>query len=64
MNLWPEMAVRHGDFKLYANKKAGRTELYNIVNDPFEKNNLANTNVEKVAELNSMWEGWKATLPE
>lgn len=63
-NLWPERAVRYGDFKLLVNKKAGRTELYNIVNDPFEKNNLANTNADKVAELNWMWEGWKATLPE
>jgi len=64
VNKWPERAVRYGNFKLYVNKKAERTELYNIANDPFEKNNIASTNVEKVAELNGLWEGWKATLPK
>ena len=62
-DLWPEMAVRVGDWKLLKSFTTGRTELYNIVTDRFERNDLLLANPEKAAELEEMWMEWKAGLP-
>lgn len=40
------------------NKPDGKIELFNIVNDPFEDDNLANSNPEKVEELRNKIEDW------
>ncbi|MFC1650413.1 sulfatase-like hydrolase/transferase [Candidatus Latescibacterota bacterium] len=48
------LAVRVGDWKLIHNGKTpekGKVELFNISEDPFEKNDLANENSAKVEEL-------------
>lgn len=63
-NRWPEAAVRKDEWKLYHNSKINRTELYNIVEDPFEKNNLKETNSQKVEELLELWKKWKSELPQ
>jgi arylsulfatase I/J len=48
-------ALRHGDWKLIVftgtNGAERKVELFNISKDPNEKNNLADSNPEKVAEL-------------
>lgn len=48
-------ALRHGDWKLivFTGKKGteGKVELFNIAKDPNEKDNLAASNPDKVAEL-------------
>lgn len=64
VNQWPENAVRCGEWKLYHNAKIDSTELYNIANDRFEKNNLAIGNPEKVEQLLGLLKDWKAELPE
>jgi N-acetylgalactosamine-6-sulfatase len=61
---WPENAVRSGDWKLLHNSKIDRTELYNINEDPFEKNNLKDQNPQKVDELMGLLTEWKAGLPK
>ena len=63
-NSWVSMAVRDGEWKLLADEKRERVELYNIAEDTFEKQNRAVTNSEKATELMAMWEEWKRGLPE
>jgi len=61
---WAEAAVRNGDFKLLFNEKISRYDLYNISKDPFEKNNLAENNMQTVSELKILWKNWKKELPK
>ena len=63
-NQWATGVVRFGDWKLLINKKGTRKELYNIVNDPFEKNNLAEEEIEKTEELSILLEAWQKQLPK
>lgn len=46
-------SLRHGDWKLIAHKN-GRYELFNIRLDPFEKNDLAVRELQKVEELTQL----------
>jgi arylsulfatase A len=57
----PRMAssVRKGDFKLIEFYLDHRYELYNIKDDPSEKNNLVNSMPEKARELTTILEKWK-----
>ena len=63
-NSWVYLAVRDGDWKLLADQKRERIELYNITLDRFELNNLTGTNPDKFNEMLSMWDVWKNTLLE
>jgi arylsulfatase A-like enzyme len=47
-------ALRHGDWKLIAPRGAGDVQLYNIAQDPSEKNNVAGVEPGKVAELREL----------
>ena len=51
-------AVRHGDWKLYFDKKG--IELYNIREDINETNDLSSTYPEMTGELKSLWDKWYA----
>ena len=59
----PALAIRDGDWKLYANPDSSRQELYNIPKDPEERTNLAKKNPEVVAKLLPKLLAWKKTLP-
>ena len=61
---WTSHVIREGDWKLLHNVFTGRTELYNIPQDPCETNNLAKKHPEKVKALLRKLETWTATLPE
>ena len=63
-NSWVTLAVRDGDWKLLADKKRQRIELYNITEDRFEINNLTEKNPEKVTKLLAMWDDWNSQLPK
>ena len=62
-DLWPNFAVREGDWKLVTNRDASRVELYNPAEDRAESENLAKSHPETVARLSKMLGEWKATLP-
>ncbi len=60
---WPTFGVREGAFGLVANEAGTRTELYDLIADRSQKNNLA---VERAAQAASMLgkiHEWKRTLP-
>ncbi len=46
-------AIRHGDWKLIITPKGVR-ELYNLSNDPYEKNNLAEKEPQRVEQLEKL----------
>lgn len=54
----PGSAIRKGDWKLVVYYESEKTELFNLVEDPGEKNNVAEQNSCKVAELKSIL-NWK-----
>ncbi|MEZ4810802.1 MAG: arylsulfatase [Allomuricauda sp.] len=62
--LFGNMSVRKGDWKLvkmdepYGN---GGWELYNIINDPGERSDLAQDHPEKVEEMAQLWDEYVAT---
>jgi N-acetylgalactosamine-6-sulfatase len=60
----PRLAVRDGDWKLFTGYDGETVELYNIPNDPEERNNVAEENPEVAERLKKMALDWKATLPE
>lgn len=62
-DLWPDLAVRQGDWKLLKNYKMDKAELFNIAADRFEKNDLLKQYPEKAKELEGLLLGWKARLP-
>jgi arylsulfatase A-like enzyme len=49
-----KIAIRHGDWKLVANRDFTRSELFNLAEDPNETENLAGQLPQKVAELKSL----------
>ena len=51
------------NWKLVTNRDAGYVELYDLVADPLEKNNLKEKHPAVVKELTKMLEQWQATLP-
>jgi len=60
-------ALRHGDWKLIVTAK-GKNELYNLADDPYEKQDLAAKEPQRVAELEKLLaeirKGDVATVPE
>lgn len=55
----PVSAVRARDWKLIEYHEDGRTELYNLKEDPSETRNLAQANTAKAAELLAMLRAWR-----
>ena len=59
----PNVAIRHGDWKLLVNAGGNGTELYNLAADPNETNNLANTESEIAKGLKKAALDWRHSLP-
>ncbi len=57
----PVSAIRARDWKLLEYFEDGQLELYNLANDPSEKNNLAATMPEKARELRTRLNSWRIT---
>ena len=47
-------AVRQGDWKLIISRKNGHSELFNLMNDPYEKHDLAGQESKRVSELQTL----------
>ncbi len=55
-----EFAVRKGDYKLYKNASKEKTMLFNLATDPGERQDIANSNPELVAQLEAAYRTWDA----
>jgi N-acetylgalactosamine-6-sulfatase len=60
---WVSYAVVSKNWKLVANRDAGYVELYDLVTDPLEKNDLKEKHPKVVKELTKTLEQWQTTLP-
>ena len=58
VNRPPASAIRRGDFKLIHWYETGKNELYNLVLDPGESNNLADTHPKVHADLKANLNSW------
>jgi arylsulfatase A-like enzyme len=61
---WPRLAVREGDWKLLFAPEAQRAELYNLVKDPNETEDLGESEPERVERMTRMALAWQATIPK
>lgn len=55
----PGSAMRLGDWKLVEWFESGRAELYNLAQDPSERNDLARENPDKLHALQKLLESWR-----
>lgn len=60
---WPSLGLRYGDWKLVVDVNREKMELYNLVDDWAEQENLAESHPEKLKELSKILEDWKQSLP-
>lgn len=59
----PDLAVRHGDWKLLCNYDGTQPELYDLARDPSETTNLADRQVDIVRRLTTGVVAWHAFMP-
>lgn len=59
----PPLAIREGDWKLLMNAEGGERELYNIVTDPGETENLIEAHPDKAERLSGQLLAWWQTMP-
>ena len=62
-NICPQLAMRSGEWKFLMNPDGSRKELYNIVTDPKEIDNLAGENPKLVEKFSKDLLSWYKTLP-
>ena len=60
---WPELAMRDGAWGLLTTEDGGRVELYDLVKDRPQQNNLATDQPQQVASMIKALQAWKETLP-
>jgi arylsulfatase A-like enzyme len=58
----PASSIRVGDWKLIEFFETGNRELYNLRDDPSEKNDLASTMPERVKELHTRLVAWRKQI--
>ena len=61
---WPRHGMREGEWGLLRNEKTGRVELYNLLEDRFQENNLAGEKPDLVTEMTRQLRKWRGSLPE
>lgn len=59
----PMLAIREGKWKLLMNPDRSRVELYDIIADPMEVDNLADRNPDVVKKLSKQLLKWQKELP-
>ncbi|MCK4991941.1 MAG: hypothetical protein KAS29_15690, partial [Bacteroidales bacterium] len=58
----PDLAVRHGQWKLLCDYDGGRPNLFNVITDPGESTNLAEEYPETSRELSNMVTTWYQSM--
>ena len=61
---WPDLAIREGAWKLLIQEDGSRPQLYNLLKDQSETENLAAKRPEIVERLRKSALSWKETLPK
>jgi len=59
----PDLAVRHGRWKLLCDYDGGRANLYNVITDPGESRNLAGAQPEVTKDLLKKLMDWYQSMP-
>ena len=62
-NHWVSWAVVYKKWKLSCNKDMSYHELYDAINDPLEKNDLASKNAQTVKEMKTLLMDWQKLFP-
>lgn len=60
---WVSYAVVDQQWKLVTNADSSYVELYDLVNDPYEKSDLKTMNPNVVQQMSKQLDDWKTTLP-
>jgi uncharacterized sulfatase len=60
----PDLAMRHGQWKMLCDYDGSRPELYNIFKDPAESKNLAQTNPLIVEDMTKQVVDWWESVPK
>ena len=60
----PDLAVRQGVWKLLCDYDGSRSQLYNLIDDPGEENNLAADKPQVVSELTAKLLAWNKSMPQ
>ena len=60
----PNVAMREGGWKLLVNADGSRTELYQILTDPNETQNLADTQPEVTEKMKATALAWRVAQPK
>ncbi|MGI9469116.1 MAG: sulfatase-like hydrolase/transferase [Rubripirellula sp.] len=60
----PDLAVRQGAWKLLCDYDGSRSQLYNLIDDPGEEDNLAADKPEVVSKLTAKLLAWNNTMPQ
>lgn len=55
---YPASAMREGDYKLIRHFHFERDQLFNLAEDPYEKNDLAQEQTERAAKMAAKLEAW------
>ncbi len=61
---WPTFAMREGSWMLILDETMERAELYNVLTDRFQSQNLANEQPDRLAKMKSDIVNWYASLPK
>jgi hypothetical protein len=56
--------MREGDWKLYVDNEGKRTDLYNVVKDRAETQEMGREHPERIARMIQALNAWKETLPK
>lgn len=59
----PDLAVRDGAWKLLTDYDGGSVQLYDLIKDPGETTNLAESHSEVVARLSNALQSWHRSMP-
>jgi N-acetylgalactosamine-6-sulfatase len=60
---WPELGMRDGNWGLLMTADGKRVELYDLLQDRRQRNNLATQEPRQVASMIAALKAWKTTLP-